>query len=145
MTDIGGETFDGGDFFPGDAGDRRDARACGFAIDVHRTRAAKRHAAAKLRAGFVERVAEHPEQRHVRADVDGFGFAVQSETDGHGALPLAGGYPTTTRGMDENPRKADQAAHPSPARTGTPLAKTGPRLPGNQTPRHAGPCARSIA
>ena len=58
----------------------------GFAVDVHGAGAAQRHAAAELRAGHVEGVAEHPEQRHLRADVNGLGFAVQGESDGHGDL-----------------------------------------------------------
>src|SRR5207249_9746246 len=43
-------------------------------------------------------------QRHVRADVDRSCFAVQGETDGHGDLPVADRYPTTTTGQDENPQ-----------------------------------------
>src|SRR5260370_36506702 len=95
MAAIGGETFDGRDFLAGDAGDRRDAGTRGLAVDVHGTSAAEGYAAAELRTGHVQRVAEHPEQRHVRADIDCLGFAVQSETDGHGDLPFAEEYPTT--------------------------------------------------
>src|SRR5260370_1982725 len=95
MAAIGGQTFDGGDFFAGDAGDRRDAGTRGLAVDVHGTSAAEGYAAAELRTGHVQCVAEHPEQRHVRADINGLGFAVQRETDGHGDLPFAEEYPTT--------------------------------------------------
>src|SRR5580693_10591089 len=35
MAAIGGEAFDGGDFFARDAGDRGDAGTRGFAVDVH--------------------------------------------------------------------------------------------------------------
>jgi len=86
MAAIGGEAFDGGYFLSCHAGDGRDTGARGFAVDVHGAGSAQRHAAPKLRAGHVQRVAQHPEQRHVWADVDGLGFAVQSETDGHGDL-----------------------------------------------------------
>ena len=85
---IGGEAFDGGDFFAGDAGHGGNAGTRGFAIDVHGTSAAQRHAATELRARHVQGVTEHPKQRHVRADVNGSGFVVQGETDGHGDLPL---------------------------------------------------------
>jgi hypothetical protein len=111
MAAIGGETFDGGDFFARDAGDRGDAGTRGFAVDVHGAGSAERHAAAEFGAGHVERVAKHPEQGHVRADVDGLRFAVQGESGGHGVLPLAGEYATTTwlwmkmKVMDENERK----------------------------------------
>ena len=54
MAAIGGETFDGGDFFTRDAGDRGDAGTRGFAIDVHGTGSAERHAAAKFRTGEAE-------------------------------------------------------------------------------------------
>ena len=53
---------------------------------MYRTGSAKRHAATELRAGHVQGVAKHPEQRHVRADIDGLGLAVQRETDSHGDL-----------------------------------------------------------
>src|SRR5882724_7094433 len=53
VATIGRETFDGGDFFARDAGDRGDAGTRSFAVDVHGTGSAKRHAAAELRAGHV--------------------------------------------------------------------------------------------
>jgi hypothetical protein len=83
---VGGEAFDGGDFFAADGGDLSDTGAGGFAVDVHGAGAAKGHAAAEFCAGHVEGVAEHPEKGHVGADVDGLGFSVQSESDGHGVL-----------------------------------------------------------
>src|SRR6266481_7593027 len=72
---------------------------------MHGASTAERHAAAEFRAGHVQRVAKHPKQRHVRADFNGLGLAVQSESDGHGNLPPADEYPTTIRAMDENLRK----------------------------------------
>src|SRR6266852_8063106 len=108
MAAIGRETLNGGDFLARDAGDRGDAGARRFAVDVHGTGAAERHATPELRAGHVQRVAQNPEQRHVRADIDGFCGAVQGETDGHGVPPLADVYPTTTPCVDENPQKPAQ-------------------------------------
>src|SRR5579859_1659528 len=98
MQAVGGQALDGGDFLSGDGGDGGLAGARGFAIDVHGAGAAQAGAAAKFRAGLVERVAQHPEQRHIRADVHGFGFSVEDESDGHGNPPNAEGYPTTTGG-----------------------------------------------
>ena len=76
MAAIGGKTLDGSDFFASDAGNLGDARTRGLAVDMHGTRAAERHAAAELRAGHVQRVAQDPKQRHVRADFDALSFAV---------------------------------------------------------------------
>src|SRR5439155_3349621 len=101
---LGRKTFDGSYFLAGHAGDRSDAGARCFTVNVHGASPAERHAAPKLRAGQVQRVAQDPEQRHVRADVHRLCFAVQGETDGHGDLPVADRYPTTTTGQDENPQ-----------------------------------------
>jgi hypothetical protein len=56
------------------------------AVDMHGTRAAKRHATAELRAGLTERVTKHPKERHICADIYGLGLAVQSKADSHGDL-----------------------------------------------------------
>src|SRR6266852_7770417 len=119
MAAVGGKSFDGGDFLAGDAGNRGDAGARSFAIDMHGASAAERHAAAEFRAGHVQGVTKHPEQRHVRADFDGLGLAVQSESDGHGNLPPADEYPTTNPGKDENLRKLIHVARKSAARIGS--------------------------
>src|SRR5262249_27863491 len=57
------EALDGGDGLRLDLAHGRDARAHGLAVDVHGARAAERHAAAVLRAGEAELLAEHPEER----------------------------------------------------------------------------------
>src|SRR5260370_10847668 len=98
MAAVRRKAFDGGDFLARDAGNRGDAGTGGFAVDVHGTGSAERHAAAELGAGHIQGVTKHPEQRHVRADIDGLRFAVQGKTDGHGVLPIADRYPTTTPG-----------------------------------------------
>ena len=59
-----------------DAVDRGDARAGGDAVDMHGAGAAQRHAAAELRAGHAEHVAQHPEQRRVAVDIDAVSLAV---------------------------------------------------------------------
>src|ERR1700741_2382552 len=118
MAAIGRETFDGGDFVPRDPGDAGDAGTRSVAVDVHGTGSTKRHAAAELRSGHVQGVSQYPEQRHIRADIDGLSFAVQGETDGHGDLLLAGEYPTTTQRLDENPQKAGPAERRSAERIG---------------------------
>jgi len=76
MASVGGQPLDGRDFFPGYARNLRDARARGFAVDVHGTRAAQSHPAAKLCAGHIQRVAQHPQERHVRADIHRLRFPV---------------------------------------------------------------------
>ena len=42
------------------------AGADGLAVDMHRACAAQRHAAAELGAGHAQRVAQNPQQRHLR-------------------------------------------------------------------------------
>ena len=77
------KAFDGGDVLSGDAGNRGDAGPGCVAIDMDRTRAAQRHAAAEFGAGHVERVAKNPEQRHIGIDVDRCRLAVQCELSRH--------------------------------------------------------------
>lgn len=86
MQAFGRNSFDGRDFFPGDAADLRDAGTRRFTIDVNGTRAAQRHTATKFCAGHTESVAEDPKERHFGTDVDRLGFSVECEGDGHGAL-----------------------------------------------------------
>src|SRR5260370_8783033 len=66
MTAIRREAFDRGDFLARDAGDRGDAGTRSFAVDVHRTRSAERHAAPELRAGHVASATTSPDQGLVR-------------------------------------------------------------------------------
>src|SRR5207248_10259187 len=86
VAPIGGKTFDGGHFLARNTRNRGDTGTRRFAVDMHRTSSAKGHATAELRAGHVQRVAEHPEQWHVRADIYGLGLAVQGKADSHGGL-----------------------------------------------------------
>ena len=55
---------------------------------MHRTRAAQRHAAAQLRAGDAEYVAQHPEERRVAVYIDAVCIAVDFNGEGHGFFPF---------------------------------------------------------
>src|SRR5260221_7391224 len=83
----GADGLDRGDALAGRGRDRRDARAHRLAVDVHRTRAAQRHAAAEFRAGHPEHIAQHPQQRRVVVDIDAAGFAVDRQSLWHVSLP----------------------------------------------------------
>ncbi|MGB6961766.1 MAG: hypothetical protein WBF01_15290, partial [Candidatus Acidiferrum sp.] len=87
--------FDGGDFFAGDVGDRQHAGARSLPIEVDGSGTALHDAATKLCAGHIQGVAQHPEKGHVGANVNGLGFSVQDESDGHGVPPKAERYRTT--------------------------------------------------
>src|SRR2546429_6660837 len=79
-----GQAFDRGDALVGDRGDGQHAGARGHAVQMHGAGAALRDAAAELGAREAERVAQHPEERRVGCDVDGFALAVDGEADrGH--------------------------------------------------------------
>ena len=60
----------------------RDARVERGAVEVARARLAHADAAAVLRAGDAEQVAQHPQQRLVGGGVDGGGRAVEGEGEG---------------------------------------------------------------
>src|ERR1700730_11400978 len=93
-------------FFSGTPRDRRDARARCLSVDVHRARAAKRHPAPELRARHVQRVPLHPEQRHLRIDINSCGLPIQRKSCAHVLLPQLANYPTTPRHrmeITENP------------------------------------------
>src|SRR5260370_3670277 len=88
------------------ARNRRDTGACRLAVDVPRASAAKRHAAAELRACHVQRVTQHPEERHLRININGRGFSIQRESCAHDLLRKLVKYPTTPRHrmeITENP------------------------------------------
>ena len=66
----------------------RDAGAGGDAVDMHGAGAAQRHAAAELRAGHAEHVAQHPQQRRVAVDIDAVRLSVDFDGEGHGVVLL---------------------------------------------------------
>src|ERR1700722_15593839 len=84
------QTLDGGYLFALNGGYRRHARAHGGAVDVHRAGAAQRHAAAELGAGELQVIAERPQQRHVRRDVELVRIAVDGELGRHRLTPWSG-------------------------------------------------------
>src|SRR5258705_6210812 len=69
-----------------DAVDRGDAGTGGDAVDVHGAGAAQCHAAAELRAGHAEHVAQHPQEWDVAVDIDVVGGSVDFDGVGHGCL-----------------------------------------------------------
>ncbi len=89
---VGGESFDCGDVLARDERNRRTAGTNRLAIEVDGAGAAQRHAAAELGAGHAEGVAQDPEQRHLRHDIDGLLFAVQSKRDFAVAISVCSGY-----------------------------------------------------
>src|SRR3989441_3143584 len=70
--------------------DRRHARARRRAVQGHRARAAEGHATPELAAGESKFIAQRPEQRRVRGDVDSHRFAIDVES-GHVDSSRAGG------------------------------------------------------
>src|SRR6266436_2662862 len=69
-----------------DAVDLGNAGTGGDAVDMHGAGAAERHAAAELRAGHAEHVAQHPKQGRVAVDIDGVRGSVDLDGETHGYL-----------------------------------------------------------
>jgi len=88
MGAIGGEAFDSGDLFSGNTGDRQHARARRFSVDVNSASAALHNAASEFRPGHIQGVAEHPQERHILADVHRLSFSIERESDDHEVLLL---------------------------------------------------------
>src|ERR1700676_1632005 len=138
MAPVGRQAFDGRHLFPGDARYRGDTRAGGFSVEVHGPRSAQRHAAAELRAGHVQGIAKHPQQRHFRANVDGLWLAVQSEADSHGGLLEGRTISYNNSRVSENGRKVVRRVVNRPS--GWANGGCACRVPGNsmRAPRFAG-------
>src|ERR1700730_19384 len=75
------QPFDGHHVLAGDVARRHRARAHRHAVDMHRAGAALRHAAAEFRSDDVEVLAQDPEQRLLRLDIDLASLAVDGERD----------------------------------------------------------------
>ena len=58
------------------------------AIEMHGASAAQCHAAAELRAGHAQHVAQHPKQRRVAVDIDAMRLTVDFNGEGHDVLSL---------------------------------------------------------
>src|SRR5690242_8586636 len=82
MTVIGGKPFDRGDVLSSYGRDLRDAGPGRLAVDMDGAGATQRHAAAELGAGHPQVIAQNPQQGHLRNDVDGLRFSVQSKFNG---------------------------------------------------------------
>jgi len=80
--------LDGRDVRIADAVDRSDTGAGGDAVDMHSARAAQGQAAAKLRAGHAEHIAQHPQEWGVAVDIDTVRVPVHFEGNDHGVLSL---------------------------------------------------------
>src|SRR6516162_10839811 len=71
-----------------DTVDGGDAGTGGGPVEMHGAGAAERHAAAELRAGHAEHVAQYPEKRRVAVDIDRPIDAVYFDREGHGSIPI---------------------------------------------------------
>src|SRR5437667_146083 len=82
MACVRGEAFNRCDVLPGD---RRDCGAAGArrdSVDMDRACSAELQAATELGAGQSDRVAQYPEQRHLRRDIDAMSFPIKGELNG---------------------------------------------------------------
>jgi len=87
MAAVRRKTLNRRDFLPDHRRSRSDARSRGFSIDVHGAGAAQSHAAAKLGARHAQRVAQHPQQRHVWRHVHRLRFSVHYQLNRHASPP----------------------------------------------------------
>jgi hypothetical protein len=78
---IGGKAFNGGDVAPGNRRYASDTRTRWFSIHMDGACSALRNTATELCAREAEGVAKDPEQRSVRADLDGMLLAVDGDGD----------------------------------------------------------------
>jgi hypothetical protein len=84
MIAVGRQPFDGRDAASGDLADRRRARARRDAIEVHGAGAAEAAAAPELGADEIEVIAQRPEERGLRIEVQLDGAIVDGQrNDGH--------------------------------------------------------------
>src|SRR5262249_38856440 len=70
-----------------DAVDRGNTGTRRNAVEMHRAGATQCHAAAELRAGHAQHVAQHPEQWRVAIDVDGANGAIDPDIVRHDSPP----------------------------------------------------------
>src|SRR5580704_14142372 len=89
MVAIGRQALDGGDVPARHHRHRRLARAHRLAVEMHRAGAAHAGAAAVFRAGELEMLPHHPEQRCFRAGIHTGRLVIDGEGDRHHALPYA--------------------------------------------------------
>src|ERR1700722_20172459 len=89
MVAIGGQALDGGDALASHHGDRRLARPHRLAVEMDRAGAAHAGAAAIFRAGELEMLPHHPEQRCLGTGIHTCRLIIDGEGDRHHALPYA--------------------------------------------------------
>src|ERR1700722_628579 len=89
MVAIGRQPFDGGDALARHHGDRRLARPHRLAVEMDRAGAAHAGAAAIFRAGELEMLPHHPEQRCLGTGIHTCRLIIDGEGDRHHALPYA--------------------------------------------------------
>src|SRR5262245_5317426 len=102
------ETFDGRDRATIGRGYRRDTGTDRDAVQMDRTGAALRDAAAELRSGQTQLLANHPEQRRCRVDVHLARLAIDGELH-HSITPLTNDAAdgTATRTADDSRMSAN--------------------------------------
>src|SRR5215211_315489 len=83
------QAFDRRHAASGDFGHLRLAGECSLAVDMDHAGPAQPGAASELRAGELEALADHPQQRRVRRCVGGNRLPIHIELDRHSALPSA--------------------------------------------------------
>src|SRR5262249_45130811 len=66
------------------------ARACWLAVDVHGTGPTERHTATELRSGELQVIADGPQQRHLRIDIQLGCLIVHRQFDRHVDSPEEG-------------------------------------------------------
>jgi len=81
---IGGQSFDGCYSFSRHARNRRDAGPDGAAVQMHGAGAAESHPTAKLCTRQAEGIAQDPEKRCLRVDVNGLLSPIEGKSYGHG-------------------------------------------------------------
>src|SRR5579883_179890 len=81
MLALGVEPLDGDDRFVGDVRHRDAAGADRLAVDMNRAGAAQRDAAAELRSGQAELVAQVPQERHRRVTVEAARLSIHTYAD----------------------------------------------------------------
>src|SRR4030095_7022899 len=83
MRPVGRQSFDGGDLPATGPTGLQEAGPHRLTIDQHSTRAALADAAAILRAGETDRIAEHPQERRLRFRIHRILDAIDEKSERH--------------------------------------------------------------
>jgi hypothetical protein len=79
---VAAQSFNSDDFLVANFANLQLARPDGLVVDDHGARATEALTAAKLGSGQPQIRSQHPEERSVTIDIQGGGFAIESEIDG---------------------------------------------------------------